>query len=142
MGDRFQIIAAAGGATGSFGQLELPGSLTAVVEASATGAELVVTAFVDTEDTPGLPVELALHAPVPNPTRGASSMQVDLPTPDRVRLAVYDALGREVAVALDDERPAGRHTVALATDRLATGMYVVRLVAGGEVRTQRLTVIR
>ena len=142
LGDRFPIIAAAGGATGAFDQLELPDGLAAFVETSATGAELVIGTPVSTEPGESLPDVLALHAPAPNPARNASSMQVDLPEPAHVRLAIYDALGREVAVALDTERPAGRHTVALATDGLATGVYVVRLVAEGAVRTQRLTVVR
>ena len=141
-GDRFLVVAAAGGATGAFGQLELPDGLKAFVEASATGAELVIGTPVATEPGESLPEVLALHPPAPNPTRGVSSMQVDLPAPARVRLALYDALGRELAVVLDDDRPAGRHTVALATDRLAAGVYVVRLVAGGEPATQRLTVVR
>lgn len=100
---------------------------------------LVATA--DEED-PASPTVLVLHPPAPNPSRGAARVQVDLPSPARVRLVVYDALGREVAVALDEERPAGRHTVALATDVLATGVYVVRLVAGHELATQQLTVVR
>ena len=142
LGDRFQVISAAGGATGAFDQLELPDGLAAFVETSATGAELVIGTPVSTEPGERLPTELALHAPAPNPTRSASSMQVDLPEPAHARLALYDALGREVAVALDADRPAGRHTVALATDGLATGVYIARLVADGTVRTQRLTVVR
>ncbi|GAB5536717.1 MAG: hypothetical protein Rubg2KO_29660 [Rubricoccaceae bacterium] len=142
VGDRFQVISAAGGATGAFDQLELPDGLEAFVDASATGAELVIGTPVSTEPGESLPDVLALHAPAPNPTRGASSMQVDLPTPARVRLSIYDALGREVAVALDDERRAGTHAVELAVGGLAAGVYVVRLVAGSEVQMQRLTVVR
>jgi len=142
LGDRFQVIAAAGGATGAFDQIELPDGLAAFVEVSATGAELVIGTPVANEPGETLPDVLALHPPAPNPTRSASSMQIDLPTPARVRLAVYDALGREVAVVLDDERPAGRHTVELAAHALAAGVYLVRLVAEGEVQAQRLTVVR
>ena len=60
----------------------------------------------------------------------------------RIRLVVYDALGREVAVVLDEEQPAGRHTIELASVGLASGTYVIRLVADGEVQTQRFTVVR
>lgn len=142
LGDRFLLISAAGGATGAFDQLELPDGLEAFVEASAAGAELVIGTPVASEPGASLPTELALHRPAPNPTRGASSMQVDLPEPTHVRLTVYDLLGREVAVALDDERPAGRHRIELASIGLASGTYVIRLMAGDEVQTQRLTVVR
>lgn len=145
-GDRFLLIAASGGATGSFDAVELPvTSPEGYVQATSAGVFYGLGAPVSNEETaPGetLPTELALHPPAPNPTRGTSSIQVDLPSPARVRLSIYDALGREVIVALSDERSAGRHTVGLATDGLATGVYVVRLVAGAEVRTRRLTVVR
>jgi hypothetical protein len=42
----------------------------------------------------------------------------------------------------DEARSAGRVERRLDTRRLPSGVYFVRLVAGGEVRTQRLTVVR
>jgi hypothetical protein len=69
-------------------------------------------------------------------------VRVDLPEPGRIRLAVLDALGREVAVLLDAERPAGAHAAPLDASRLAPGVYVVRLDSPGGVLTRRLTVAR
>ena len=103
------------------------------------GSVLVATTE---EEGPDSPSVLVLHPPAPNPSRGAARVRVDLPTPAHVRLVVYDALGREVAVALDEERPMGRHVVELAPVGLASGTYVIRLTAGNDVRTQRLTVVR
>ena len=45
--------------------------------------------------------------PAPNPTAGPTEFLLSVPHADRVRLAVYDALGREVAVVLDGALPAG-----------------------------------
>jgi hypothetical protein len=59
-----------------------------------------------------------------------------------VRLAVYDVLGREVAVLVDGERPAGRHEAVLDGRMLPSGVYLVRLAAGGEVRTRAVTLAR
>lgn len=77
-----------------------------------------------------------------NPVHHTARVAFDVPAPARVRLSVVDALGREVAVALGDDRPAGRHVIELATDGLAPGVYVVRLTAGDEVATQQFTVVR
>jgi len=142
-GDRFLLIAAAGATTGTFDAVELPTtSPEGYVQVTSEGVFYGLGTPVDGETGPTLPTVLALHAPAPNPTRTASSMQVDLPSPARVRLAVYDALGREVAVALDDDRPAGRHMVELAVNGLAPGVYVARLAVGTKLATQRLTVVR
>ncbi|MEO0559375.1 MAG: T9SS type A sorting domain-containing protein, partial [Bacteroidota bacterium] len=128
--------------TGSAATYELVTTATSGRARGAVGGIEVTSEAPVSEEAPAEPVaEVGLRV-YPNPTRSASSVQVDLPEPARIRLSVYDALGREVAVALDADRPAGRHTVALAVDGLATGVYVVRLVADGAARTQRLTVVR
>ena len=59
-----------------------------------------------------------------------------------MEVSVWDVLGRRVAVLVDGPQSAGRHTAALPTDRLAPGLYHVRLVAGETVHATRLTVVR
>ncbi|MEM1057130.1 MAG: T9SS type A sorting domain-containing protein, partial [Bacteroidota bacterium] len=59
-----------------------------------------------------------------------------------VRVAIYDALGREVAVVQDGAMAAGAHDVALPLARLSQGTYLVRIEAGTLAETRRLTVVR
>jgi hypothetical protein len=59
-----------------------------------------------------------------------------------VRVALYDVLGREVAVATEGERAAGAHSVTLDTRSLAPGAYIVVLEAAGAHASRRLTVAR
>ena len=89
-------------------------------------------------DGPGGLTSLAPTAP--NPTSGTATVRFALAAPGVVRVAVYDVLGREVAVLVDAERPAGPHTVRVDAARLAAGTYVLRLVAPDAVLTRRLTV--
>ena len=86
--------------------------------------------------------EAARLAVAPNPAVGQASLSYSLATPERVRLSVYDALGREVARVVDAERPTGEHRARLDTGRLSAGIYVVRLEAGGQVSSRTLTVVR
>lgn len=92
-------------------------------------------------DGPGAAVGLHLEAPAPNPARGHVRLRFSAPAPGTVRLAVYDLLGREVAV-LHDGPVAAEGVAALAADRLAPGAYVVRLTGGGASVAQRLVVTR
>jgi hypothetical protein len=94
------------------------------------------------EVTLGAPDRLELLAPYPNPARDGATLRYALPAAADVELAVYDVLGRRVAMLADEARSAGRVERRLDTRRLPSGVYFVRLVAGGEVRTQRLTVVR
>lgn len=107
--------------------------------ANELGFVCVMTAA---EDEPGLPSAATLHAPYPNPARGMSTLAFDLPEPQRVRLAAYDVLGREVAVLVDDQRPAGRHETVLDGRALTSGLYLIRFAAGDVVQTQRVMLLR
>jgi catechol 2,3-dioxygenase-like lactoylglutathione lyase family enzyme len=74
----------------------------------------------------------------PNPGRGRTTFSFALPASGRARLAVYDAAGREVALLVDGEVPAGRHE-AHWNAAAAPGVYFARLdVPGGTKRIARV----
>ncbi|HLT48159.1 MAG TPA: T9SS type A sorting domain-containing protein, partial [Rubricoccaceae bacterium] len=78
----------------------------------------------------------------PNPIRGSAAVTLTLARPSEVEVAVYDVLGRRVAVLASERLSAGRHTLALEAGQLPAGVYVVRVEAGGVVRTRRITLVR
>lgn len=90
-----------------------------------------------------LPLAAGLRLSVaPNPVPGATTVSYTLAVPGAVRVTVNDMLGRTVAVLVSGERMPGANTVALDTGRLALGVYLVRLEAGGMSVVRRLTVVR
>jgi enterochelin esterase-like enzyme len=105
-----------------------------------TSAMTAPTAIQDEQMDNGHP--LTLSAPAPNPTAGRAALTYTLTEPAHVRIALYDILGREVAVLVEGARPTGQHEVTVDASRLAPGLYVARLQAGSEVATRRLTVVR
>jgi N-acetylneuraminic acid mutarotase len=89
----------------------------------------------------------ALAAAGPNPFRDGTRLALGLDRPAEATVAVYDALGRRVAVLHDGLLPAGRHLLDWdGTDvsgrRLPSGLYVVRAVAGERQAALRLTLVR
>ena len=102
---------------------------------------LLPSVVVDAEDAPGAET-LALGVPAPNPLRDRGTVAFSLDAPGPARLALYDALGREVAVLADASFSADRHEARLDTRALASGVYVLRLQAASGVRAQTLTVVR
>ena len=97
------------------------------------------TATAGEDETPAV---LALSPTRPNPLSAVATFEYALPAPTTVRLSLYDILGREVAVIDSGDRPAGVHAIRFDARPLASGTYVVRLVAGSDVRVQRITVTR
>ncbi len=85
---------------------------------------------------------VALRPAFPNPFASSSTLRFEQAEPGPVRLAVYDVLGREVAVLFDGPAPAGEHPVRFDAAGLAPGVYVVRMTAGGQAAAQALTLVR
>ena len=90
-------------------------------------------------------MEGALHlsAPAPNPTSGRATLSFAVREGTRAEVALYDVLGQRVRT-LYEGRPPGEEArrLTLETGTLSSGVYVVRLRAGGQTRTGRLTVVR
>ncbi len=101
---------------------------------------------------PGLaPLTLELSAPWPNPSRdGRMLLRYRLPetaTETPVRLALFDASGRRVRSLLDGPQPAGEYRISFdgmdaSGQRLAAGLYFVRVSRGAMQMTRRVVVMR
>ena len=86
-------------------------------------------------------IDLTLVA-APNPAVGRAEVSFGVAAAADVRVAVYDALGREVAVLAEGSYGVGRYDVAFEAGSLPSGVYVVRAVVGSEAQTTRVTVVR
>ena len=85
---------------------------------------------------------LRLLPPRPNPSSGATQFGFELASRAEARLAIYDVLGREVALAVEGPFGAGRHTATLPEGALAPGLYLARLSVGAISRAAPFTVLR
>lgn len=77
----------------------------------------------------------------PNPISGSADISFTLPRSGIAYVAVYDALGKEVAVLADGYKHAGRHTARLQTETLSAGVYYCRMITDGTTRTTTLVVM-
>ncbi len=88
----------------------------------------------------GVPAAFALRQNYPNPFNPATTLSFAVPAESEVELAVYDVMGRRVAVLVEGALPAGEHQVAFDARGLSSGLYLARLVTprGGFTRTMQL----
>jgi len=135
--------AAASGLFGSSVSLTSNGALIgASGENSFTGSAYVFPLDSSPVATDVEPVGLATLTVFPNPVSGHGTATFELAEVSDVSVGLYDALGRQVAQLADAPYAAGRHSLALATAELPTGVYVVRAQLGDTVRSTRLTIVR
>jgi hypothetical protein len=88
----------------------------------------------------GTSSKLAIASLAPNPARSSLSISFSLPRAGRARLALYDLQGRMVAKLMDEDRAQGAGTYSwnTAAARLHSGLYFLRLDAGGHHVVGRL----
>ncbi len=95
-----------------------------------------------TRPDPGKPDTYALRTAYPNPFNSATTLRFDLPNEVRVRITVYDILGREIARIQDNLMEAGTHSVQFTASDLPSGMYFLHLEAGSFTSTQKLVLVK
>lgn len=93
-------------------------------------------------DKKGLPTEIYLNQNYPNPFNPTTTLEFALPTESSVRLTVYDVLGRELAILVDERRKAGNYKISFDGSKLPSGIYIAKLQAGERIITKRMTLIK
>ena len=78
----------------------------------------------------------------PNPFNPTTTIRFSLPEMLQVRLTVYDMLGRQVRVLIDDEQDAGEHTVHFEAGNLSSGTYLLRLETPLTSSVQKVILIK
>lgn len=105
---------------------------------SAPWSFVTGTQIVSTDDAPSAEPTLRV---APNPSAGAATVTLSLPAASRASVRLFDALGRELAVLLDGDAPAGAS--ALVLPWMPAGTYLLRaeVEAAGEVWVLRAGVV-
>ena len=85
----------------------------------------------------------ALQQNHPNPVsvaRGRAVVDFQLPEEANIRLALYDALGRELRTIAEGRYAAGSHSMEVGLQGLTAGVYFYRLTSGDRMQLRRMIV--
>jgi len=91
----------------------------------------------------GAPELFTISQNYPNPFQSSTQIEFSVERPGHVSLRVYDLLGREVAVLVDEVMAATTHTATLRADGLASGTYMYVLEQDGQrLSSRRMQVVK
>jgi hypothetical protein len=79
-----------------------------------------------------------LYANYPNPFNPSTQIRYDVPVRSHVVLDVYDALGKKVAVLVNDVKGPGTYSATMNASGWSSGVYFCRIHAGTFVSTQKM----
>lgn len=104
-------------------------------------SELAASDVVSNEAT--APGTFALGSNFPNPFAIRTTIQYELAHEGPITLEVFDMVGQQVAVLVDDVQSAGVHEARFdAAGNLASGIYIYRIRAGEFSSTRKMTILR
>lgn len=89
-----------------------------------------------------LPVNYVLEQNYPNPFNPSTVIKYSLPERTFVNLMVYNLLGREEAVLVNKEMPAGYHSISFDAGQLPSGIYFYRLQTRNNNLARKMLLIR
>ena len=97
---------------------------------------------VSAEEEPAIVQRVQLEQNYPNPFNPSTEIGFEIPQRQTVNLSVYDLLGREVAVLVNRELDAGKHTATFDASGFSSGIYMYRLETAGHQITRSMSLIK
>jgi hypothetical protein len=88
------------------------------------------------------PEAFALQQNYPNPFNPTTTIRYELPKATSVRLTVYDVLGREVSMLVNELKQPGRYEAVFDGKYLTSGVYLYRLQAGSFVQSRKFLLLK
>ena len=89
-----------------------------------------------------IPEEFLLKNAYPNPFNPVTTLEFGLPVDGNVSIDVYNLQGRVIATLANGHMGAGYHSVIWNADAHASGVYFVKMMAGGHINTQKLMLVK
>ncbi len=150
LGDTFDIILH-NGFNGVFADTLLP-----VLPDPGLGLEVIYTDSVvrlavidtptgldETEDEGNIPTQFALYQNHPNPFNPSTTIRFELPVNAQVDLRVYNSLGQEAEVLINNEElSSGVFKYSFNASHLSSGVYFYRIITKDFVQTKKMLLLR
>jgi len=90
--------------------------------------------------------DYALEQNYPNPFNPSTVIDYSIPVAGQVKLTIYNLLGSEVALLVNEYKEAGNYSVEFSTenlkDNLGSGVYIYTLKAGSFTQTRKMVVLK
>lgn len=89
-----------------------------------------------------LPENFALEQNYPNPFNPVTKIKWQSPVSGWQTLKVFDMIGNEIATLVNEYKTAGKYEVDFDGNKLASGVYLYKLITGNFVSTKKMILIK
>ena len=78
----------------------------------------------------------------PNPFNPNTNIEFNIAESGKVSLVIYDVLGKEVKILVNEEKSSGNYKVTFNANSLSSGIYFYVLKAGGHIFTKKMCLLK
>lgn len=89
-----------------------------------------------------VPFKLVLAQNYPNPFNPVTTIRYIIPKKELVTLKIYDILGREVKILVNEIKDAGTYSAEFDASNLASGIYFYKIASGDFTETRKMVLIK
>ena len=89
-----------------------------------------------------IPEDFFLYSNYPNPFNASTTIKYQIPFQSNVTLKLYDILGTEVLILVDEQKQAGRYEARFTDNNLTSGIYFYTLRAGNYTQTKKMILLK
>jgi hypothetical protein len=89
-----------------------------------------------------LPTSFSLSQNYPNPFNPSTRIRYELPVSSKVKIMIYDILGREITTLINETSQPGRYEIKWNATGYSSGIYFYRIQAGNFVQTKKLLLLK
>ncbi len=89
-----------------------------------------------------LPQEYTLEQNYPNPFNPLTTISFGIPESGMTSLRVYNIIGQEIAVLLNEDTPAGIYNIQFDATDMTSGLYLYRLQSKDFISIKKMLLIK
>jgi hypothetical protein len=101
-----------------------------------------ISTSVDEENGSSVPSEFSLDQNYPNPFNPSTNIVFSIQKPGNVKLSVYNLLGQEIAILMNENMAAGSHSLQFDATDLTSGLYFYRLESNQQMITKKMLLLK
>ena len=114
----------------------------AVVEDSGSSSTIKVACIDAVENNPPVPAAFSLEQNYPNPFNPSTVIRYYLSSSGRVKLSIFDILGRKLTILVNEKQSTGYHEIRWDAHAVPSDIYFYRLTNDRDSITKKMILVR
>jgi len=98
--------------------------------------------IISNSNSDNIPGDFELEQNYPNPFNYSTMINYKIPKKSFVTLEIYDILGRKISTLVHEEKDANSYSVQFNSERLASGIYLYKIIADDFIQTKKMVLLK